>query len=68
MAVSKDDIIRWGELLQLAGRLAVAAVAALESNEPIDFDAVKITVTPEKALEQARRSESGSSSSSAPQS
>lgn len=68
MALSKSDIIRWGELLQLFGRLAVAAVAALESNDPIDFDAVKITVTPEQALEKARRQQPGASGSNAPQS
>ncbi|MBI4461462.1 MAG: hypothetical protein HY653_01005 [Acidobacteria bacterium] len=54
MALTKRDIVTWAELLQLVARLALAAVAALKDDDPVDFDAVKITVTPEEALRKAR--------------
>lgn len=54
MPLTKRDVVSWAELLQLIARLALAAVAALQDDDPVDFDAVKITLTPEEALRRAR--------------
>jgi len=54
MPLTKRDVIRWAELLQLIARMALAAVAALNDDDPVDFDAVKITLTPEEALRRLR--------------
>lgn len=54
MAFTKRDVVQWAELLQLIARMALAAVAALDDDDPVDFDAVKITLTPEEALRRAR--------------
>lgn len=59
MTVKKRDIVTWARLLELVARMALAAVAALEDDDPVDFDAVKITTTPEEALRKARVPESG---------
>jgi len=54
MAVTKRDIVTWAELLQLVAQMVIAGVAALNDDDPVDFDAVKITTTPEDALRKAR--------------
>ncbi|MFQ5779138.1 MAG: hypothetical protein ACE5IP_14110 [Terriglobia bacterium] len=54
MALTKRDVATWAELLQLIAGLALAAVEALNDDDPVDFDAVKITTTPEEALRRAR--------------
>ena len=54
MPLTKRDVIRWAELLQLIARMALAAVAALNDDDPVDFDAIKITLTPEEALRRLR--------------
>lgn len=60
MPLTKRDVINWAELLQLIAQMALAAVAALDDDDPVDFDAVKITRTPEEALRRQRaRSEGG---------
>jgi hypothetical protein len=56
MAVTKRDIVTWAELLQLVAQMVIAGVAALNDDDPVDFDAVKITTTPEEALRRARES------------
>jgi hypothetical protein len=54
MPLTKRDVIHWAELLQLIARMALAAVAALNDDDPVDFDAIKITLTPEDALRRLR--------------
>ncbi len=54
MAITKRDVVSWAELLQLIAQMALAAVAALRDDDPVDFDAVKISLTPEEALRRAR--------------
>ncbi len=54
MAVTKRDVLLWAELLQLVSQMVIAGVAALNDDDPVDFNAVKITTTPEDALRQAR--------------
>ena len=54
MALTKRDLVTWAELLQLVAQMTLAAVAALKDDDPVDFDAVKITVTPEEALRRLR--------------
>lgn len=54
MAVTKRDVVSWAELLQLIAQMALAAVAALRDDDPVDFDAVKISLTPDEALRRAR--------------
>ncbi|MFQ5664359.1 MAG: hypothetical protein ACE5HL_11055 [Terriglobia bacterium] len=58
MALTKRDIVTWAELLQLIARMTLAAVAALNDDDPVDFDAVKISLTPEEALRRLSRAES----------
>jgi hypothetical protein len=50
MPLTKRDVVTWAELLQLIAQMALAAVVALRDDDPVDFDAVKITTTPEEAL------------------
>ncbi|MEE9235397.1 MAG: hypothetical protein V3U28_08170 [Candidatus Acidoferrales bacterium] len=59
MAVTKRDIVFWAELLQLIARMALAAVEALRDDDPVDFDAVKITLTPQEALRRLRAEREG---------
>ena len=54
MAVTKRDVLLWAELLQLIAQMVIAGVAALNDDDPVDFDAVKISTTPEDALRKAR--------------
>lgn len=54
MPFTKRDIITWAKLLELVAQMALAAVAALNDDDPVDFDAVKITTTPEEALRRGR--------------
>lgn len=54
MALTKRDLVTWAELLELVARMTLAAVAALKDDDPVDFEAVKIRLTPEDALERAR--------------
>ena len=54
MAVTKRDVLLWAELLQLISHMVIAGVAALNDDDPVDFDAVKISTTPEEALRRAR--------------
>jgi hypothetical protein len=58
MAVTKRDIVTWAELLQLVAQMVIAGVSALNDDDPVDFDAVKITTTPEDALRKAREQSS----------
>jgi len=55
MPLTKRDVVTWAELLQLVAQMALAAVAALSDDDPVDFDAVKIGVTPEEALRRLRQ-------------
>jgi len=58
MPLTKRDIVTWAELLQLVARMTLAAVAALKDDDPVNFDAVKITLTPEEALRRLREGQS----------
>lgn len=58
MPLTKRDIVNWAELLQLVARMALAAVAALQDDDPVNFDAVKITLTPDEALRRLREGKS----------
>ena len=67
MALTKRDLVTWMELVQLIAQMTLAAVAALKDDDPVDFDAVKIRLTPEEALqcarvEQARKADSSPAS------
>ncbi len=55
MAVSKRDVVTYAELLQLIAQMVLAAVAALQDDDPVDFDAVKISLSPEEALRRLRQ-------------
>ena len=46
MALTKRDLVTWMELVQLIAQMTLAAVAALKDDDPVDFDAVKIRLTP----------------------
>jgi len=54
MAVTKRDIVTWAELIQLVSQMLLAGVAALHDDDPVDFDAVKITLTPDEALRRLK--------------
>ena len=54
MALTKRDVVSWAELLQLVAQTALAAVAALQDDDPVNFDVVKISLTPEEALRRLR--------------
>lgn len=54
--LTKRDVAAWAELLQLVAQMVMAAVEALNDDDPVDFEAVKITVTPDEALRRARDS------------
>ena len=54
--LTKRDVAAWAELLQLVAQMVMAAVEALNDDDPVDFEAVKIGVTPEEALRRARDS------------
>ena len=64
MALTKRDLVTWVELIQLLAQMTLAAVAALEDDDPVDFDAVKIRVTPEEALRRAREEQERNADSS----
>lgn len=66
MAITKRDAVSWAEWLQLVAQMVLAAVAALKDDDPVDFDAVKISVTPEEALRRAREGEAPASVPAAP--
>ena len=55
MAITKRDIVTWAELIQLVSQMLLAGVAALNDDDPVDFDAVKITLTPDEALRRLRQ-------------
>ena len=55
MALTKRDIVTWAELVQLVAQMVLAGVAALHDDDPIDFDAIKITLTPDEALRRLRQ-------------
>jgi hypothetical protein len=57
MALTKRELVTWVELLQLIAQMTLAAVEALKDDDPVDFDAVKIRVTPEEALRSLSRAE-----------
>lgn len=59
MAVSKREVVAYAELLQLIARMVLAAVAALQDDDPVDFDAVKIALSPEDALQRLQRERAG---------
>lgn len=52
--LTKRDVAAWAELLQLIAQMVMAAVEALNDDDPVDFEAVKIAVTPEEALRRAQ--------------
>ena len=52
--MTKRDVQTWAELLQLMARMVLAAVDSLDDDDPVDFEAVKIRVSPEEALRRAR--------------
>ncbi len=54
MAVTKRDVVTWAELIQLISQMLLAGVAALHDDDPVDFDAVKITLTPDEALRRLK--------------
>ncbi len=54
MPLTKRDIVTWAELIQLISQMLLTGVAALRDDDPIDFDAVKITLTPDEALRRLR--------------
>lgn len=54
MPVTKRDAVSWAELFQLIAQMILAAVEALNDDDPVDFDAVKIALTPEEALQRLR--------------
>lgn len=58
MPLTKRDIVTWAELLQLVAQMTLAAVAALQDDDPVNFDAVKISLTPEEALRRLRQGQS----------
>ena len=58
MALTKRDIVTWAELVQLVAQMLLAGVATLNDDDPIDFDAIKITLTPDEALRRAREEKS----------
>lgn len=58
MPLTKRDIVTWAELLQLVAQMTLAAVAALKDDDPVNFDAVKISLTPEEALRRLRKGQS----------
>ncbi|MBI2956535.1 MAG: hypothetical protein HYY26_04390 [Acidobacteria bacterium] len=60
MAVTKRDVVSWAELLQLIAQMVLAAVAALKDDDPVDFDAVKIALSPEEALRRLREGQAAS--------
>ena len=64
MALTKRDLVTWVELIQLLAQMTLAAVAALEDDDPVDLDAVKIRVTPEEALQRAREEQERNADSS----
>lgn len=52
--LTKRDVAAWAELLQLIAQMVLAAVDALNDDDPVDFNAVKIASTPADALRRAR--------------
>lgn len=52
---SKRELVTWAELLKLIADMVVAAVHHLGDNDPIDFEAIKIRISPEQALAQAKQ-------------
>ncbi len=54
MALTKRDVVTWAELIQLIAQMLLTGVAALRDDDPIDFDAVKITLSPDEALRRLR--------------
>ena len=58
MPLTKRDIVTWAELLQLVAQMTLAAVTALHDDDPVNFDAVKISLTPEEALRRLREGKS----------
>ena len=58
MPLTKRDIVTWAELLQLVAQMTLAAVVALHDDDPVNFDAVKISLTPEEALRRLREGKS----------
>ena len=58
MPLTKRDIVTWAELLQLVAQMTLVAVATLQDDDPVNFDAVKITLTPEEALRRLREGQS----------
>lgn len=58
MPVTKRDAVNWAELFQLIAQMILAAVEALNDDDAVDFDAVKIALTPEEALRRLREENS----------
>ena len=57
--LTKRDVAAWADLLQLIAQMVKAAVEALNDDDPVDFEVVKIGVTPEEALRRARGERAG---------
>jgi hypothetical protein len=60
MPLTKRDVVTWAELIQLIAQMLLTGVAALRDDDPIDFDAVKITVTPDEALRRLKEQRNSS--------
>ncbi len=54
---TKRELVSWAELLKLIAEMVVAAVHHLGDDEPIDFEAIKIRISPEQALAQAKQAQ-----------
>ena len=52
--MTKRDVQSWAQLLQLAASMTLAAVEALDDDAPVDFEAIKIRISPAEALRRAR--------------
>jgi len=63
---TKRELVSWAELLKLIAEMVVAAVAHLGDDEPIDFEAIKIRISPEEALAQAKQAQPAPSSETQP--
>ena len=63
MAITKRDIVTWAELIQLVSQMLLVGVAALRDDDPVDFDAVRITLSPEEALRRMKEQRESSSES-----
>ncbi len=59
---TKRELVSWAELLKLIAEMVIAAVRHCGDDDPIDFEAIKIRVSPEQALAQAGQAQSAHNS------